>query len=105
MWRDMAAVYAGPSHSDWSKACPAIKFAVCIERNHLWREKPGPADLRNPSWPCGRPVEAMAIVRELICESFVGLEPDLDLEAALSRWKHHMLMLPVDIVMTDVHTR
>ena len=104
MWQALAPYYAVVSNSCWSKAAPVIKFATCLERNHLFHKRPGPKDMCITSWPRGRPAEAMDIVRELMTPNLHGLQPDEEIASALARWVNHVPALRVPAVLTRFHT-
>lgn len=104
MWQALAPLCMAESHSAWSKASPAVKFAVCVERNHVFRGQPGPADMKSRTWPYGRPAEAIDIVRELMAKDFNGIEPDVDIVTALDRWANYKPAFQVDPILTGCHT-
>lgn len=104
MWQAMAPLYAQASTGRWSKASPAIKFAVCVERNHLFRAQPGPPEMKSSAWPHGRPAGDMEVVRELMTEGLYGLKADDDITSALAQWVNHVPALPIDTTLWGTHT-
>lgn len=104
MWQAMAPSYGQRSTTCWAQASPAVKFAVCVERNHLFKAQPGPSEMKSRAWPCGRPAGAMEIVRELMTEGLYGLEADADITSALARWVNHVPALPIWRTLWGVHT-
>lgn len=104
LWQALAPLYMAESQSAWSKASPAVKFAVCLERNHVFRFQPGPADMKSCAWPYGRPAEAMDIVRELMAKDFHGLEPDVEIVTALDHWVDYKPAFQANLVFIGCHT-
>ena len=81
-----------------------MKFAVCLERNQVFRDQPGPPEMKSSTWPAGRPAEAMDIVRELMAKEFHGLEPDMEITTALAMWADHVPAFPVHRTLTGYNT-
>lgn len=62
-----------------------MKFAVTIEKCHLFRPYPSPLDRESTAWQHKNSLQAVDIVRELMSDA-AGMVPDPGIMAVVTPW-------------------